>query len=77
MEAEKIRTTRADSQGVECPVCGAAPGSACVREDAPSHAARHEAAVAAGAPRVGRATADAVVGDAPGPSPWPSGTWSG
>lgn len=57
---EKIRTTREESRSVACPVCGAATGEACRRDDAPSHAARHEAAVAAGAPRVDRGATQGV-----------------
>ena len=51
---EKIRTTRSGSRTVACPTCGAAPGQPCTQPDPPSHAARHEAAVAAGAPRAAR-----------------------
>ena len=58
---EKIRTNRADSRTVACPVCGAAPGEPCVR-DAPSHAARHAVAVAHGAPRTDEGAAKAVPG---------------
>ena len=58
---ERIRTNRSDSRTVACPDCGAAPGEPCVR-DAPSHAARHALAVAAGAPRVDRAAAEAAAG---------------
>ncbi len=61
---EKIRTNRADAQAVGCPECGADPGAACNRS-VPSHAARHEAAVAAGAPRVDR---DAPQGAPDGPT---------
>jgi len=61
---EKIRTSREASRTVACPTCGAAPGEPCRREaDTPSHSARHEAAVDAGAPL---ATRPASQGDAAG-----------
>jgi hypothetical protein len=65
---ENIRTNRSDSRAVACPDCGAAPGEPCDR-DVPSHAARHERAVAGGAPRVdsGAAKAEPVDAKAPGP----------
>jgi len=58
---EKIRTNRADSRLVACPVCGAEPGEPCVR-DAPSHAARHAVAVAHGAPRTDEGAPKGVPG---------------
>lgn len=57
---EKIRTTRAESVTVACPVCGAGAGEPCRRGDVPSHAARHELAVAEGATRVDRGGAKAA-----------------
>ena len=65
---EKIRTSRDEARAVACPTCGAAPGEPCNR-DVPSHAARHETAVAAGAPRVDRGAAQAVPGGASAPGP--------
>jgi hypothetical protein len=65
---EKIRTNRGDAQAVACPKCGAAPGKPCNREVS-FHAARHESAVAGGAPRVDRGAANAVPGDAKAPGP--------
>ena len=62
---EKIRTNREDARAVACPLCGAPAGEPCNR-DVPSHAARHEAAVAQGAPRVDRGAAAAVPDGATG-----------
>jgi len=44
--------SRADALKAACPECNAAPGEACHRDPTtiPSHQARHDAAIAAGAP---------------------------
>jgi len=49
MADQPLRTTRTESLGVVCPTCGAELGEECDNAEGASHAARHEAAIAAGA----------------------------
>lgn len=51
-ESQQVLTSRRHAVMVECPECGAAPGEPCVRPayQVPSHAERHDSAIALGAP---------------------------
>jgi len=65
---EAIRTTAELARGVACPTCGAGAGDYCHRDH--SHAARHEAAVGAGAMRMG-GPQDHAGGHTPEMPPYP------